>query len=106
MLTDDNTVVTEKKQTRTSDESFITAWQAGKTAELVAEALGLERGSAMQRAAKLRKEGIILKQFKSLSFGRVVRDAAYIERMNALAAAHYVGGDDVKSDDGSSSEDN
>jgi len=94
-MSDEQTVT----QTRTSDTDFITAWQQGSSVEEVAESLGLVRGSAMQRAAKLRKEGINLKEFKSISFGRVVRDAAYIEQMNALAALHFVDGDNIKSDE-------
>jgi hypothetical protein len=96
-MTDDNVVAV--KQTRTSDADFIAIWQTAESAENAADALGLQRGSAMQRAAKLRKEGMNLKQFKSLSFGREVRDAAYIERMNALCAKHFVDGDNIKSDD-------
>lgn len=93
------TVVVEKKQNRTPDNDFIVAWQRARSADEAAEAVGLKRGSAMQRAAKLRKEGVELKKFKALSFGREVRDAAYIERMNALAAEHFVDGGTVQSSD-------
>lgn len=96
-MTEDTAVAV--KQTRTSDAGFITIWQAAVSAEIAADALGLHRNSAMQRAAKLRKEGMNLKKFKTLSFGREVRDAAYIERMNALCAEHYVDGDNIVSDD-------
>jgi hypothetical protein len=97
IMTEDTAVAV--KQTRTSDAGFITIWQAAESAEIAADALGLHRNSAMQRAAKLRKEGMNLKKFKTLSFGREVRDAAYIERMNALCAEHYVDGDNIVSDD-------
>ena len=103
-MTDDNAVAV--KQTRTSDSDFIAIWQAASSAEEAADALGLQRGSAMQRAAKLRKESINLKKFKATSFGREVRDAAYIERMNALCAEHFVDGDNVQSVDESTEADN
>ena len=57
-MTEDTAVAV--KQTRTSDAGFIAIWQAAESAEIAADALGLQRNSAMQRAAKLRKEGMII----------------------------------------------
>ena len=77
----------EKNQTKTqiSDREFVKAWQLGKSPDVVAEALGLQRPSVMQRACTLRKKGVRLKKFPRPAFGREARTPEYYADLLKLA---------------------
>ncbi len=87
----------QKKRTRVSDQDFIAAWNAGTNAQEVADALGLERASVVQRACSLRKElaafGITVKKFPRNQLGVAKKDAAYWANMAKWAAENGCEGD-------------
>jgi hypothetical protein len=80
------TEAAKPKRAWVDDESFILAWQAAETKEEAADALGMKLGSVVARAASLRKEVPSLKAFPAKL--RTVKDKAYWERMEALAASN------------------
>ena len=98
------TETTEKKiqKRQIPDREFVIAWQAGESAEQVAEALGLKRSSVVQRACTLRKKGVMLKVYPKPAFGRMPRDPAYYADLNTLAGEHgdlHVAEEDDSSDE-------
>ena len=74
-----------QKKRQVPDREFVIAWQQGESPDQVAEALGLKRSSAVQRACTLRKKGVMLKRYPKPAFGRAARDDAYFADLNALA---------------------
>ena len=80
--------ITTQKKGQISDNEFIRTWQEGKTAAEVAEALGRERQSVIQRACTLRTKGVLLKKFPSAACGREARTPEYYSELNKLAAEY------------------
>tara|TARA_X000001036_G_scaffold416775_1_gene434114 strand:+ start:770 stop:1069 length:300 start_codon:yes stop_codon:yes gene_type:complete len=79
--TEDNS----EKRAHATDEDFIASWQGNSNVAAVATQLGMKPASIEQRARNMRKHGVPLKQYAAKP--RTVKDAAYWERMSALAEA-------------------
>ena len=88
---------------RNNLETFLLAWQGSESIEEVAEKLNVCKASVYQRACKLRKHGIQIKQFERAG-GRGPRKittaemAATLERVNEALGITPQEGDVVEAE--------